>query len=130
MIEHVHEHILDEIRTNTKTDTIFVLSSILLNLVTLAVNSAIGSEDHPNYPIMAIFTILILVVNTVAIFGLMKGRVTRERLTEGLLRIYIDNGVDGYYDRTLLESYKTRYLLFILVVISTGVVSAVVPYFL
>ena len=130
MIEHVHEHMLDEIRTNTRTDTIFVLASIMLNLITLAVNSGLGSDDDPNYAIMAIFTILVIVVNSVAIIGLLKGRAARAKLTEGILKIYADNGVDGYYDRSLLESYRTRYLLFMLVVLATGLVSAVVPYFL
>jgi len=36
MIQRVHEHIIEELRTNTRTDTIFVLTAILLNLVTLA----------------------------------------------------------------------------------------------
>jgi len=43
MIERVHEHIMDELRTNTRTDTIFVLTAIALNLLTLGVNSAIGA---------------------------------------------------------------------------------------
>lgn len=128
MIEHVHEHILEEIRTNTRTDIIFVLTSILLNLVTLAVNSAVSGEDNPNYVIMMIFTFLILVVNSVAVIGLLKGRSARSKLVEGLLRIYTDNEVDGYYDRSLLESYQTRYLLFMLVVVSTGLVAMIVPY--
>lgn len=128
MIEHVHEHILEEIRTNTRTDTIFVLTSILLNLITLAVNSAISGEENTNYVIMMIFTVLILVVNSVAVIGLLKGRSARSKLVEGLLRIYKDNDVDGYYDRSLLESYQTRYLLFMLVVVSTGLVAMIVPY--
>jgi hypothetical protein len=128
MIEHVHEHILEEIRTNTRTDTIFVLTSILLNLITLAVNSAISGEENPNYVIMMIFTVLILVVNAVAVIGLLKGRSARSKLVEGLLRIYKDNEVEGYYDRSLLESYQTRYLLFMLVVVSTGLVAMIVPY--
>jgi len=132
MIEHVHEHIIEEVKTNTRTDTIFVLTSILLNLVVLAINSALGSEDEGsvNYLVMAIFTLLLVVVNLVAIFGLFKGRQTRQKLVDGLLRIYQDNGVDGYYDRSLLESYRTRYLMFIMVVVATGVVGAVVPFFL
>ncbi len=132
MIEHVHEHIIEEVKTNTRTDTIFVLTSILLNLVVLAINSALGSEDEGsvNYLVMAIFTLLLVVVNLVAIFGLFKGRQTRQKLVDGLLRIYQDNGVDGYYDRSLLESYRTRYLMFIMVVVATGVVGAIVPFFL
>ena len=61
--------------------------------------------------------------------GFLKSLLER-KLVDGLLRIYQDNGVDGYYDRSLLESYRTRYLMFIMVVVSTGVVGAIVPFFL
>ncbi len=45
MIERVHEHLLGELRQNTRTDTVFVLTAILLNLMVLGVNSAVGSMD-------------------------------------------------------------------------------------
>jgi hypothetical protein len=128
MIEHVHMHLLDEIRTNTRTDTIFVLVSILLNLVTLAVNSAIAESDEPRMVVMVIFSLLTTVVNVVAVFGLLKGRQARSQLVDGLVRMYRDNGVAGYYDERLLNSYRTRYLLFLLVVAATGIVAVLVPY--
>lgn len=130
MIEYVHEHIIEEIKTNTRTDTIFVLISILLNLITMAINSAIADQNDPSYAVMAIFTVLIVVVNLVAIAGLLKGRQTRHKLISGLLRIYKDNEVDGYYDLSLLGTYKLRYSLFILVVVTTGVVACIVPFIL
>jgi uncharacterized membrane protein len=128
MIEYVHEHIIEEIKTNTRTDIIFVLASILLNLVTLAINSAFAGENDPNFMAMSIFIVLIVVVNLVAIIGLLKGRQTHHKLVSGLLKIYQDNGVDGYYDPTLLGAYKTRYLLFIIVVVATGVIAGIVPF--
>ncbi len=128
MIEYVHEHIIEEIKTNTRTDIIFVLASILLNLVTLAINSAFAGENDPNYMIMSIFIVLIVVVNLVAIIGLLKGRQTHHKLVSGLLKIYQDNGVEGYYDPTLLGAYKIRYILFIIVVVTTGVIAGIVPF--
>ena len=130
MIQYVHEHIIEEIKTNTRTDTIFVLASILLNLVTLAINAAVAGERVPNYLVMGIFTVLILVVNLVAVTGLLKGRQTHHKLVSGLLKIYKDNGVDGYYDQTLLGAYKIRYILFIVVVLTTGVIAGIVPFVL
>jgi hypothetical protein len=38
MIERVHQHIIEELQQNTRTDTIFIITSIFLNLLTLAVN--------------------------------------------------------------------------------------------
>ena len=44
MIERVHEHIIGELGTNARTDTIFVITAIILNLVTLGINSGLASS--------------------------------------------------------------------------------------
>ncbi|MBA7606344.1 hypothetical protein ES703_13492 [subsurface metagenome] len=36
MIERVHEHVIAELQQNTRTDTIFIVTAILLNLIILA----------------------------------------------------------------------------------------------
>ena len=129
MLPHVHNHIVEEIRVNTKTDTIFVLTAIVLNLSILGVNSALASEGTgTNIAIMLIFVVLIIVINLVAEVGLIKGRQTRAKLLSGLVKMYDDQGVSGYYDTSLLESYKTRYNLFMLVVLFTGLVAVVIPF--
>ena len=131
MIEHVHKHITSELNQNTRTDTIFILTSILLNLITLAINSGMAEQsrtDNSMLVVMFIFVALIVVVNIVVIFGLLKGRQTRGKLTEGLLKMYRDQGVDKYYDETLVSNYNVRYNLFILVVITTGVIAVLVPF--
>ena len=63
-----------------------------------------------------------------AVFGLLKGKQTRLKLTNGLLKMYQDQGVDGYYDPSLLGHYDTRYNLFILAVVFTGLVAIIVPF--
>ena len=77
---------------------------------------------------MYLFVFLIIVVNTVVIIGILKGKQTRQKLVDGLLRMYKDQGVDKYYDESLLSNYSTRYNLFIMVVISTGIIAMVVPF--
>ncbi|MBI4332704.1 MAG: hypothetical protein HY673_15650 [Chloroflexi bacterium] len=130
MIERVHEHIIEELRTNTRTDTIFVLSSIFLNLVTLGVNSGIasGNRDGTTTIVMFTFVALLMVVNVVAEIGLIKGRQTRTKLLNGLLKMYKDHGVEGYYDPSLLGAYTVRYNLFMLTVLFTGMVALIVPF--
>jgi len=131
MIEHVHKHITTELQQNTKTDTIFILTSILLNLVALGVNSAVVNDsrtDNSLLIVMYLFVFLIIVVNTVVIIGILKGKQTRQKLVDGLLKMYKDQGVDKYYDESLLSNYSTRYNLFIMVVISTGIIAMVVPF--
>jgi hypothetical protein len=68
------------------------------------------------------------VVNTVVIFGIIKGKQTRQKLVDGLLKMYQDQGVDKYYDESLLSNYSIRYNLFIMVVVCTGVIAMVVPF--
>jgi len=130
MIERVHEHIITELQQNTRTDTIFIITAILLNLVTLAINSivAAGEQSTTMTIVMVMFVCLLIVVNLVVIFGLLKGKQTRLKLINGLLKMYKDQGVEGYYDESLLGNYSARYNLFILAVVFTGLIAAIVPF--
>jgi len=130
MIERVHEHIVTELQQNARTDTIFVITAIFLNLIALGVNSAIatGNGDTTTTIVMFTFVALVLVVNLVAEVGLIRGRQMRARLLNGLLKMYKDQGVEGYYDPALLSNYNTRYNLFMLAVLFTGLVALIVPF--
>ncbi len=130
MIERVHEHIISELNTNTRTDTIFVLTAIILNLIALGVNSGMASGQNSSTATIVMFTfvVLILVVNFVAEIGLIRGRQMRRKLLNGLLKMYKDQGVEGYYDASLLSDYKTRYNLFMLTVLVTGIIAIVIPF--
>ncbi len=133
MIEHVHNHITKELEQNTKTDIIFILSAIILNLITLAVNSGMVEKsrtESSSLAVMFVFVLLIVLVNIVVIFGLVKGRQTRNKLINGLISMYKDQNVDKYYDSSLLTNYNVRYNLFIMVVICTGVIATIVPFIL
>ena len=130
MIERVHEHIVAELQQNARTDTVFILAAILLNLLALGVNSGVASgrdNDVTMWIVFFTFVCLVIVVNVVAEIGLIKGRQTRMKLLAGLLKMYKDKGVDGYYDASLLSNYNTRYNLFLLTVVVTGLIALVVP---
>jgi hypothetical protein len=130
MIERVHEHIISELGANTRTDTIFVLTAIFLNLITLGINSGIASSEPSatNTIVMFTFVALIIVINFVAEIGLIRGRLMRKKLLTGLLKMYKDQGVEGYYDPSLLSDYRTRYNLFMLTVLFTGLIAIVIPF--
>jgi hypothetical protein len=130
MIQRVHEHIIDELASNARTDTVFVITAILLNLITLGINTGIasGSGSGTRTIVMFTFAALIIVVNFVVEVGLIRGRQMRKKLLEGLLKMYKDQGVEGYYDPTLLSDYKTRYNMFLIAVLFTGLVSLIVPF--
>jgi len=130
MIERVHEHIITELQQNTRTDTIFILTAILLNLIALGVNSGVASgrdSDTTTWIVFFTFVCLVIVVNFVVVIGLLKGKETRIKLINGLLKMYKDQGVEGYYDVSLLSNYNTRYNLFLLAVVVTGLIAIVVP---
>jgi hypothetical protein len=131
MLEHVHKHIISELQQSAKTDIIFILSSIALNLITLAINSGMVEKsrtDETLLMVMFIFVGLVILINIVAIIGLLKGKQTRAKLLSGLITMYKDQGVDKYYDESLLSSYSVRYNLFIMVVVCTGIIAIVVPF--
>ncbi len=130
MIERVHEHIITELQQNTRTDTIFILTAILLNLLALGINSAVAAgsnKDATTWIVFFTFVCLVIVVNFVVEIGLLKGKQTRTKLIKGLLKMYQDQGVNGYYDESLLSNYNTRYNLFLLVVVVTGLIAIIVP---
>ena len=133
MIEYVHNHITSELNQNTKTDIIFIITSIALNLITLAVNSGMSEKSRTDSSVLAVmfvFVFLIIIVNLVVIIGLVKGRQTRSKLINGLIAMYQDKNVSKYYDESLRSNYNVRYNLFIMVVVSTGLIASVVPFIL
>ncbi len=106
-------------------------SSIALNLITLAINASSVEKsrtDSTILTVMFIFVGLVILINIVAIFGLLKGKQTRAKLLSGLMAMYRDQQVDKYYDSSLLSSYSIRYNLFIMVVVCTGVIAIIVPF--
>jgi hypothetical protein len=130
MIDRVHEHIVSELQQGARTDTVFVVIAVLLNLLMLGISSGIAQDSGENGTttvVLGLFIALTAVVNVVVVFGLLKGRETRSRLIGGLLKLYADQHVDGYYDPALLKNYNARYSLFILAVVCMGVVAIAVP---
>jgi hypothetical protein len=131
MIEHVHGHIISELQQNTKTDIVFILASITLNLITLATNSGMAEKsrtDETLLIVMFLFVAMAILINLVVVFGLLKGKQSRTKLLTGLLAMYKDQNVDKYYDASLLGNYNARYNLFMMVVVCTGIISIVVPF--
>jgi len=130
MIDRVHQHIITELQQGARTDTVFVLIAVLLNLLMLGISSGIATESAESgssTAVLGLFMALTVVVNIVVIFGLLKGKDTRSTLTRGLLKLYEDQQVAGYYDPSLLRNYATRYHLFIIAVVCMGAVAIVVP---
>ena len=133
MLKQVHAHITSELQQNTRTDTIFVVTAIIFNLIVLAINSAIASEavsenaNPANDLILAVFIIMSIMVNGISVFALQMGKKNRKKLIRGLLEMYKDNKVAKYYDKELLSSYEKRYLLFTAIILCLAVTGIAVP---
>ena len=135
MLKQVHDHIVNELGQSSRTDTIFVVTSVIFNLVVLGINSAVASNGNgPRYErpssndlVLAVFIGLTVLVNAIATVALVVGRRTRRRLLEGLIAMYRDNEVDKYYNPALLSDYGTRYLLFTGIIALLGLTAIVVP---
>lgn len=136
MLKEVHDHITNELTQGARTDTIFVITAVVFNLVVLGINSGIASSANNPYDsgsnlsqdiLLVVFMILLLLVNGIAIIALSVGKQTRQKLLNGLVEMYKDNEVDKYYDLTLLSNYNVRYLLFTGVILCLGITAVIVP---
>ena len=133
MIEKVHQHILDELTQSSRTDTIFVITAVLFNLIILAVNSGVAqsavSENAKSSDdfLFITFIFMNIIVNGIAIAALTTGKNTRNKLLLGLFNMYKDHDVEKYYDMSLLTNYSKRYVLFTAVLICLVIVSVIVP---
>ena len=133
MLGQVHDHIVSELGESSRTDTIFVLTAIVFNLIVLAINSGLSlaateEEATTTYDlVLAVFVVLTVLVNIIAVAGLMMGRRTRGTLLGGLVAMYRDNDVDKYYDPTLISNYRVRYLLFTGAIVTLAITAITVP---
>ncbi len=133
MLEKVHDHLSSELQQNTHTDTIFVVTAIVFNLIVMAVNSAVAGEAQSSYAesssdiVLFVFITMSLLANGISIFALQYGKGNREKIIGELLMMYSDNKVAKYYDESLLGSYGKRYLLFTGVIVSLALAGIVVP---
>jgi len=132
MIKKLHDQITTELGQSSRTDTIFVVTAILFNLVVLGINSALSdvAADENTLQsnlIFIVFIIVTLLINAASLTALLIGRGTRNKLLEGIIRMYKDNQVDQYYPTELLNAYGTRYLLFATVIVLLGITAILVP---
>ncbi len=130
MLERLHEHVVAELGQSSRTDTIFIVVAVIFNLVALGINTSYASNNYPSPSQDIILVILIamtVLINTIALLGLLVGRRTRAKLLTGLISMYVDNNIDKYYDKSLVSNYARRYLLFSAVILTLGIVAIAVP---
>ena len=129
MIEHLHDHVVSELQQSARTDTVFVVTTVLFNLVILGINwgQASGKHEAAQAVIFAVLIAATVLINACALKALQNGRRTRLTLISGLIQLYRDNGVDKYYNPELLQTYGARYNLFMAVIVSLAGIAIAVP---
>ena len=133
MLDKVHDHIVSELGQSSRTDTIFVITAIVFNLIVLGANSAISAAAADRDTsgaadiVLVVFIAMTLLINTVAIMALALGRRTRSTLLDGLVAMYRDNDADKYYDPSIVGNYGRRYMLFGAVIVALAITSIIVP---
>lgn len=133
MIEKVHQHIMNDLQQSSRTDTIFVVTAVIFNLIVLAINSSVAgsaasekASTSDDFVLIA-FIIMAIIVNSISVAALYAGKNVRNKLLQGLLSMYRDNEVDKYYDFSLLTNYGKRYFLFTAIVLCLAITSVIVP---
>jgi uncharacterized membrane protein YhaH (DUF805 family) len=132
MKEKLHDQITTELGQSSRTDTIFVITAIVFNLVVLGINSALSDVAADENTLQSnlvffVFVLVTLLINTASLTALLIGRRTRDRLLSGIIKLYKDEEVDQYYPEELLSAYGTRYLLFGAVIVLLGITAILVP---
>jgi hypothetical protein len=140
MLDKVHDHIVSELGHSNRTDTIFVVTAVVFNLIVLGINTVVSfiasaGEGFSLAPdlVLAIFILMTLLLNLIAVAALFFGQRNRRMLLNGLVAMYRDSETDKYYDPSLVSNYIVRYLLFagvIAVLASTAIVVPMVIRFL
>ena len=95
MLEQVHDHIVNELAQSTRTDTIFVVTAIIFNLIVLGINSGVSlaaSERNAaasNDVILVVFMVMTLLISGVSVTALIFGLRNRKTLLKGLDFLFI-----------------------------------------
>lgn len=133
MLEKLHDHMVDELAQNSRTDTIVLIVALIFNLIIIGTNSNTAQQTISEYGsaysglLLVVFMTLSVVVNAIALVMLRNGRETRNKLVKGLQAMYADSQVDRYYDPSLLSGYSQRYGLYMAVLVVLLITSLVVP---
>jgi hypothetical protein len=133
MIDKIHDHIVSELGHSSRTDTIFVVTAIIFNLVVLGVNSAVSTaavESDETFVadlVLVVFILMTVLINAISVVALNLGRRTRKMLLDGLVAMYQDHDADKYYNLSLISNYGARYVLFSGVIITLTLTAIIVP---
>lgn len=128
MLPNLHQHILSDLDRSTKADTVFVFGAVLLDLVSIGVNSGLAySTSPPALTIFWIFMFGVLMVSVIAASALHNGTKGCLALQGALLAIYAREGLEHLYPKAAMRTGMTRYYLYFTLIAALGLLAVAVP---
>jgi uncharacterized membrane protein len=145
MKERVQEQINHDLKQASRTDRLIIIIDIVLTLImfiialsfaynsvgfNISILSAGGSTRTLSaYSTLIMFISLaaIIIINGYSIIALLKNKAQRSKLTDGLMKLYKEEGMDQYYDSSTLKSHETRYNVLAVILATLGAVTVILP---
>ncbi len=130
MIEKVHDYLVYELDRSSKSDTVFVISAVLFNILVMFINWAQASSiaaGRGSIAIFGIFLVGVLFVSGAALIALVNSKRICIRCHEALEKIYENEGVSDYFPKNMAILGNKRFVLSFIVVAGTGLIATLVP---
>lgn len=128
MLPQLHQHVLSELDRSVRADTVFVFGAVVLDVVSIAANSALASSKGTAGEI--VFWLLmagVLIVTVVAAAALRNGTKGCFAYHEALMSMYEKQGVAEYFPKEGIRTGLTRYRLYFGLVCVLGAIAVAVP---
>jgi hypothetical protein len=128
MLPQIHQHVLSELDRSVKADTVFVFGAVVLDIVSIAVNSALASsKGNAAEAVFWLFMFGVVLVTIIAAAALRNGTKGCLIYHEALISMYEKQGVAEHFPKDGIRTGLTRYRLYFGLVCVLGVVAVVVP---
>ena len=122
LVGKVHDTLYDASRSIGATDTILVCGTYIFNLAMLFL-IAISVEKTGIY---VVFMVTLVIVNLLILATFRNSRQLREKLHLRQKSLYDDLGLLKYFDDSVIENYRKRYSIWVLLDIVLGIMAILV----
>ncbi len=128
MLPQIHQHVLSELDRSVRADTVFVFGAVVLDVVSIGVNSILAQSIAGTSTIIFwLFMLAVLAVTLIAAAALRNGTAGCLAYHQALMTMYEKNGVGSLYPEAGIRTGVTRYRLYMALVLALGSLAIVVP---
>jgi hypothetical protein len=128
MLPQLHHHVLSELDRSARADTVFVFGAVVLDVVSIAANSALAAAGTPTTDaVFWLFMVGVLFVTVIAAWALRNGASGCEAYHAALMAMYAKEGVAEYFPAQAMRTGLMRYRLYFALVCILGAIALAVP---